>query len=72
MTKILPILTAWALIASSVTSFAQSSTKYQTPGYKYRHETHHHGGYPGASYYAPGHEKKRHHSQSAAPYAPSR
>ena len=70
MSKILPLLAAAALIATSTASFAESSTETRTPGHK--NQVHHHAGTPGASYYAPGHVKKRHGSQSAEPYTPSR
>ncbi len=70
MTKILPLLAAAALIASSTAGFAESSTVQRTPGHE--NQVHHHAGTPGASYYAPGHEKKRHGSRSAERYTPSR
>ena len=56
MSKILPLLAAAALIATSTASFAESSTETRTPGHK--NQVHHHAGTPGASYYAPGHVKK--------------
>jgi hypothetical protein len=52
-----------AIILLAVTSAAAESAKSLAPG-------HHVKGIHGASYYAPGHEKKRLHMQSAREVAP--
>jgi hypothetical protein len=70
--KIVPCLAVAALLASSAAGFAESSTSARTPGHEFKHHQGHAASSPGASYYAPGHVKKRQHSQSAAPYTPSR
>jgi hypothetical protein len=70
MNKFLPPLAAAALIASATAGSAESSTVQRTPGHE--NQVHHHAGTPGASYYAPGHEKKRAQSRSAKQLTPSR
>ena len=59
----IPTLIATVLIASP--SFAQGVSN-QAPGQRMQSQTKQHEGYPGASYYAPGQEKK---NPKAKPYA---
>ena len=56
-------ITIFAITLLAATSAAAESAKSFAPG-------HHAKGIRGASYYAPGHEKKRLHMQSARAVAP--
>lgn len=62
------MLIAAVAMALITPALAAGDTSYRSPGHKmHRYGSH---GHPGASYWAPGHQKRLHGSTSASRYAP--
>jgi hypothetical protein len=62
------LLVAAAVVLLVSPAFAAGDTSYRSPGPKMQRYGSH--GHPGASYWAPGHQKRLHRSTSASRYAP--
>jgi hypothetical protein len=62
------LLVATAALVLVAPASAAGDASYRSPGHKmHRYGSH---GHPGASYWAPGHQKRLHRSTSASRYAP--
>jgi hypothetical protein len=69
--KFLAIASALAVMLASTVASAQSTTSQRTPGHIMQRTPQAKSTGPGASEYAPGHLKRRSHSQSASGFTPS-
>jgi hypothetical protein len=69
--KVLAIASALVVMLAGTLAWAQSSTSEKTPGHIMQRTPQAKSTGPGASEYAPGHLKRKFHSQSASPFTPS-
>jgi hypothetical protein len=69
--KVLAIASALVVMLAGTLAWAQSSTSEKTPGHIMQRTPQAKSTGPGASEYAPGHLKRKFHSQSASPSTPS-
>jgi hypothetical protein len=69
--KLLAIASALVVMLAGTIAWAQSSTSQRTPGHTMQRTPQAQSTGPGASEYAPGHLKRKFHSQSASRFTPS-
>src|SRR5207245_9382744 len=69
--KVLAIASALVVMLAGTLAWAQSSTSEKTPGHIMQRTPQAKSTGPGASEYAPGHLKRKVHSQSATPFPPT-
>jgi len=69
--KVLAIASALVVMLAGTLAWAQSSTSEKTPGHIMQRTPQAKSTGPGASEYAPGHLKRKFHSQSASRFTPS-
>ena len=69
--KVLAIASALVVMLAGTLAWAQSSTSEKTPGHIMQRTPQSQSTGPGASEYAPGHLKRKSHSQSASGFTPS-
>lgn len=69
--KFIAVVGAVAVMLASTAAWAQSMTSERTPGHIMQRTPQAKSTGPGASEYAPGHLKRKYHSQSASRFTPS-
>jgi len=69
--KLIAVASAVAVMLAGTAAWAQSMTSERTPGHIMQRTPQAKSTGPGASEYAPGHLKRKYHSQSASRYTPS-
>jgi hypothetical protein len=69
--KFLAMASALVVMLAGTVAWAQSTTSQRTPGHIMQRTPQAKSTGPGASEYAPGHLKRKYHSQSASGFTPS-
>ena len=69
--KLIAVASAVAVMLAGTAAWAQSVTSERTPGHIMQRTPQAKSTGPGASEYAPGHLKRKYHSQSASRFTPS-